>query len=210
MSRPLVKICGITTLEDARSAVRFGADFVGLNFWPESPRHITEDVACGIVEEVRGETVIVGVFVNEDAPVVVELADRVGLDLLQFHGDEDGDYLAPFGPRGIKVFRHREGFDAASLDEYPGVWGFLFDAYQPDLAGGTGKAWPYERLGNLEAVKPYLVAGGIGPDNVVRALRASGAAGVDVCSGVESSPGVKSAELIQRLFEEVRDGETQT
>ena len=207
MKRPLVKICGITSVHDAELVADLGADMVGLNFWPRSPRFVEEAAAVEIADAVRGRTRLVGVFVDSAAPRVEELAGRLSLDLLQFHGDETPDYVAAFGARAIKVVKVRGRTGPAPFVEYPRAWGFLFDTWDPDLVGGTGREWSYERLGALDGSRPFLVAGGIRPDNVLRALRSSGAAGVDVCSGVESAPGIKSPELLRRLFDEVRHGE---
>lgn len=207
MERPKVKICGITRLEDAFLAVELGADYLGLNFYPRSPRFVTLEQAQEIAQAVRGRVPLVGVFVNAPAEEVEETATRVGLDLLQFHGDEGPDELAPFGARAIKVVRAEGPVKEGLLAPYAGVWGFLFDVCHPDLYGGTGRTWPYSWVAGAARTKPVFIAGGIGPENVRQALAASGAFGVDVCSRVESSPGVKDRRLIQALFQEVRHGE---
>lgn len=205
--RGAVKICGVTREEDARLAVELGARFIGLNFHPPSPRCLRVGVARRLAAAVRGRAQVVGVFVDRPPAEVAEIAREVGLDLLQFHGDEEPAALAPFGDRAIKVFRGAGGdLGDPPLDAYPGCWGFLFDIRHPSLYGGTGIAWPYRSAGRLTAGRRVLIAGGIGPGNARQALADSGAFGIDVCSGVERAPGIKDSQLLTRLFDEVDDG----
>ncbi len=209
-----VKVCGITTVQDARLAVELGADYLGLNFYPGSPRFLSIERAREIADAVERRALLVGVFVNAPADQVSEIAESVGLDLLQFHGDESPEMLAPFAPRAIKAFRGT----AEEAARFPEVWGFLFDAPRPAVSsfsspellplsfGGTGTAWDYSSLAPLVshlAPRPVFVAGGIGPDNVRLALAQSGASLVDVCSRIESSPGVKDPDILRRLFQTV-------
>lgn len=203
-SRPLVKICGVTRVEDAHLAVSLGADLIGLNFFPPSPRFVALERARAIADAVRGRTRIVGVFVNASGEEIDRIDAALGLDLLQLHGDEDAAFAARFGGRALKVFRVDEDLSGVEPACFPAAWGFLFDVRHEHLFGGTGERWPYERLAALRLERPYLVAGGIGPDNVRQALAASGAAGVDACSGVESAPGVKDPTLLERLIREIR------
>lgn len=202
----LVKICGVTTPEDARRAVDLGADLLGLNFHPPSPRCLTLEQAAEIAEEVRGGVTLVGVFVHHSVREIERIDGHTGLDLIQLHGEPDPEAAAVWGRRTLQVFRREAPPEAVELARYPDVWGFLLDVPHGRLYGGTGVSWQYETAAGLATDKPVLVAGGIGPGNVREALQASGAAGVDVCSGVESSPGVKDPELIERLIAEVRDG----
>jgi phosphoribosylanthranilate isomerase len=205
--RAAVKICGLTREEDARLAVELGARFIGLNFYPPSPRCLGVEEARKLAAAVAGRAQVVGVFVDRPAAEVAEIARRVGLDLLQFHGDEGPEALAPFGGRAIKVFRSAGGDLAAlPLAAYPEAWGFLFDIRHPSLYGGTGIAWPYRSAARLTAERRVLLAGGIGPGNARQALTESGAFGIDVCSGVERAPGIKDPQLLERLFDEVNDG----
>ncbi len=212
--KPRVKVCGITSVGDARLAVELGADYLGLNFYPGSPRFLSIERAREIADAVEGRAVLVGVFVNAPADQVSQISESVGLDLLQFHGDESPEMLAPFAARAIKAFRGTAE-EAARLPE---VWGFLFDAPKPAVSsvsppellsfsspslGGTGRTWDYSSLAPIIArlaPRPVFVAGGLGPDNVRAALAASGASFVDVCSRIESAPGVKDPDLLRRLF----------
>lgn len=232
MTRPLLKICGVTRAEDAALAAELGADLIGLNFYPESPRFLTVERAAAVVRAVAGRARVAGVFVDCPPLLVAEIAERVGLDLLQFHGDEPPEALAPWGGRAIKVHRVEppaaDAADTASiansadaqpgpdlLAAYPEAWGFLFDVRHPALFGGTGDSWSWASLRPLAASaagrgRPLLVAGGIRLGNAARALAESGAAGLDVCSGVESAPGVKDPLLLRQLCAEVFDGSIAT
>lgn len=198
-----VKVCGVTRVEDAELAAALGAGFIGLNFYPPSPRFVSVERARAIADAVRGRARVVGVFVNRPAAEVEAIDAAVGLDLLQLHGDEGPAEVAVFGERAIKVVRARgnlEGFVAAS---YPAAWGFLFDVLRSDLYGGSGEAWPYACLAGLALDRPFFVAGGIRPGTARQALAASGADGVDVCSGVESEPGIKDPRRLEQLIQEV-------
>lgn len=204
-----VKVCGVTRVEDAERAVELGADLLGLNFHPPSPRFLEADQARRIADSVRGRAELVGVFVNRPLVDVVELGERVGLDLYQFHGDETAESIRPLAGRAIKAFRLDDSWSAAALAPFGDCRAFLVEARHPTLFGGSGESWGYERLAAIEFARPVLVAGGIRPGNARRALEASGAWGVDVCSGVESDPGVKDPELMERLFAELRIANSQ-
>lgn len=221
---PLLKLCGITRPEDAALAVELGADLLGLNFHPPSPRYLDPWRDAGrlaeIVSAAAGRALLVGVFVNRPAAEIDETAEAARLDLIQLHGDEPPEVAARFGARALRVFR-RAAFEvremASEIARYPAAWGFLFDTPprprrpgSPDPFGGTGESWDHGAVRSLvEAAlvdRPVLVAGGIGPTTARAALAASGARGIDVCSGVESAPGIKDPDRMRRLFEEVRHG----
>ncbi len=212
MNRLRVKVCGITTAHDARFAVELGAAYLGLNFYPGSPRFLSIEKAREIADAVEGRAVLVGVFVNARPVEIEDIAGAVGLDLLQFHGDESPEMLAPFADRAIKAFRGA----TEEADRFGDVQCFLFDTPKPAVSsfslpellsfGGTGTAWDYSSLAPLISrlsPRPVFIAGGIGPDNVHSALAQSGASLVDVCSRVERSPGVKDTDLLRRFFQAV-------
>lgn len=209
MAKPRVKICGVTRREEAVLAADLGADFVGLNFYPPSPRYLSTRRAAEIADAVRGRVKTVGVFVNRPRREVEAIADAVGLDLLQFHGDETPADVAPFAPRALKAFRVRFAVDAAALAGFEGVWGVLIDARHPRAYGGTGESWCFETLRDLESGsrRRAFIAGGLRPDNVRAAIAAARPYGIDLCSGLESRPGKKDPELLARLFEEIEHGE---
>jgi phosphoribosylanthranilate isomerase len=202
-----VKVCGVVDPENARMVVDLGADFLGLNFCARSPRFVAAARAREIADAVRGRIPLVGVFVNSAPAEVADVAARVGLDLLQFSGDETPEDVAPFAGRAIKAFRRGGDPGAAALAPYEDAWGLLFDAPHDTLYGGTGVAWSYEAVARTVRRLPgrrVFLAGGIGPDNVRRAVAVSRPYAVDVCSRVESAPGIKDPELLRRLFEEVQ------
>lgn len=202
-----VKICGVTDPSNALAAVEMGADYLGLNFYPGSPRFLTLERAREIADAVRGRVPLVGVFVNAAPGEIAETAEQVGLDLVQLSGDEAPETVAPFAARAIKVFRAGHLPGHAELAAWSAVWGVLIDAPHRGLYGGTGEAWDYEAAIGLAGRRVFL-AGGIGPDNARRAVEAARPWAIDVCSRVESAPGIKDPELLRRLFQEVRHGET--
>lgn len=218
---PLVKICGVTRPEDAALAACLGADLLGLNFHPPSPRSLDpwrDRTRLLEVAAAAAGVPLVGVFVALSPEEIEEVAAAVGLALVQLHGDQEPEVVARFGARAVKVFREAAPPPPEELARYPDAWGFLFDAPRPALGagaadpyGGTGESWDHGGLRELcsggAVGRPVLVAGGIRPGTARAALAASGARGIDVCSGVESAPGVKDAALMRRLFEEVRHGE---
>ena len=206
--RPRIKICGLTTPEDALLAVEVGADYLGLNFFPGSPRGIDLDRALEIRAAVGSEALLVGVFVNHESAEIEDLGEALALDLLQFHGDEGPEQIGLFGDRAIKVWRRPDGLSAADLATYPECWGFLCDTFDPRLYGGTGRSWRYDAVLSLETEKPIFVAGGLNPDNIADAARSLPVFGLDICSGVEESPGCKDPRLLRRLFEEIDHAET--
>lgn len=212
MPRPKVKICGVTSSEEAVLAAGLGADLIGLNFYPPSPRFVATERAAEIAEAVRGRATLVGVFVNRPAAEVEAIAEAVGLDLLQFHGDETPEEVRPFAGRALKAFRVRDRIDSATLAGFESVWGLLIDARHPQLYGGTGESWQFASLRELAPAlsRRAFIAGGLSPGNVRAAIDAAEPYGIDLCSGVEAEPGRKDPELLARLFEEISDGETST
>ncbi len=196
-----VKICGVTTPDDALLAAGLGADAVGLNFVPASPRLITARLATDIVRRLPPEVLTVGVFRNERRERVVQIANEVGFRVVQLHGDESPDDVAWVGERVPNVIR---ALSAASLDRYDldacGPVRLLVDAPEP----GSGKAFDWERLAAAPPDRPYLLAGGLDPDNVVEAIRLLRPWGVDLASGVESRPGVKDPVKLQRFIAAAR------
>ncbi len=194
--RPRVKICGVTRVEDAELAVNLGADFLGLNFYPASPRCLDLQAARRIAAAVGDRARLVAVTVNAEAGLIRKILPLV--DLVQFHGEEGPETIAPWAERAIKVLRPEA--DEVAAARYPDVWGFLLEPRRPGY-GGTGEPWDYASATPPVTDRPVFLAGGIDPANVRAA--AAGAWGVDVCSGVESGPGIKDAGLMKRLFSEL-------
>jgi phosphoribosylanthranilate isomerase len=205
-----VKVCGVIDPENARMVAEWGADFLGLNFYPRSPRYVDAGRAREIAAAVRGRLSLVGVFVNRPAAEIEEIVEQIGLDLIQLSGDEAPAEVAPFAGRAIKVFRTGGNPGSEALDAYGDVWGVLFDASHGALYGGTGESWGYESVAGIAARRKVFLAGGLGPGNAAQAVAACRPFAIDVCSRVESAPGIKDPELLRRLFEEVRHGEDKT
>jgi phosphoribosylanthranilate isomerase len=203
--RTFVKICGITNMADARVAASSGADFLGFIFTPRSPRFIAAGVAAKIIRVLPASVKKVGVFVNEAQGRVKTIASACGLDLLQFHGDEDASYIKGFkGYRVIKAVRVK---DAAALKNasYFKPDYFLLDAFQKNIFGGTGRTFDWGLLDKMKGFKaPVLVSGGLTPENVGELLGRIQPFGVDVSSGVELRPGKKSVRLVKKFISVVR------
>lgn len=216
LPRPRVKVCGVTTIEDALLSVDLGADFLGLNFYPPSPRYVTLEQATEIAEAVRrrrADLPLVGVFVNAEADTLRTTRDAVGLDLLQFHGDETAEEIAPFAPQALKVFRVQDRLHPECLRGWEHVWGWLVDSRHPQLYGGSGESWDFTSLRrgcDATMDRRLFIAGGLGPGNVRAAMEAATPWGIDLCSGVERVPGHKDPQLLRQLFEEIQHGTSTT
>lgn len=194
-----IKICGITRREDALAAIEAGADAIGLVF-ADSPRRVSIDFACDIMEILPPFVSLVGVFVDEDNIVVRNIAERLTLDWVQLHGDESPEYCDSLCLKVIKRFNVRPSDTAESLrnvmDRYP-VAGRLLDPGR-----GTGATFDWKLARGLAG--PLIVSGGLTPENVADAIRVLRPFAVDVASGVESSPGVKDVSKIRAFVAAVR------
>ena len=191
--RLLVKICGITSPEDALLAAEAGADAVGLVFWPASPRHVGVPMARRISEALPASVVRVGVFVDAPADDMARAADEARLDLLQLHGSEPPEALRSLPRRAWKAVRVGRDFVVADVLRYAGrVAGILLDSRGDGAPGGTGKTFDWTLAREVRKGPSFLVlAGGLDPGNVAAAIAAVRPDGVDVSSGVEASPGRK-------------------
>ena len=205
-----VKIEGITNLKDARAAVRYGADAIGLVF-VKSPRRVEVKQARRIVANLGPFVQTIGLFVDPDIDEVISIGNTVGFDIIQLHGSESAGWInehldAPF----IKAFRPRRSSFTSQLHRFRSELdrpyqcrGVLLDAYDPKLAGGTGKTLSWEWIarardgGKLKGLPPIVLAGGLNPDNVAEAVRTARPFAVDVVSGIEASPGKKDYAKIR-------------
>lgn len=199
-----LKVCGITSFEDARAAIECGAEFLGFNFYRKSPRYISPEEVRAIVEELPREIATVGIFVNEAQPQdVAEILKLSGVKLAQLHGDEDAAYCEAVGAeRVIKALRVGEGFDVRQVLNYP-AWAILLDAFDKNLYGGTGKTANWEVANEAAKLTRLFLAGGLSPENIAAAIREVEPFAVDVNSGVESAPGKKDAAKLRKLKEEM-------
>ncbi len=195
-----VKICGVTRVEDARLAWAAGADALGLNFYPRSPRYVTSETAAALARTRPALGAVVGVFVNESPDVIRDRVRECGLTSVQLHGDEPPEACSGFGVPVIKALRVRGPEDVERARTYVGagdVAALLLDGAAPGYGGG-GVGFDWSLVARLaDAGVPVLVAGGLNPANVQEAVRATRPYGVDVASGVEVSPGIKDADAVR-------------
>ncbi len=198
----LIKICGITRPEDAALACREGAGAIGINLWRGSKRFVEDDQAREVLAAIAPGVLKVGVFVNPHPLAVSETVRDLGLDIVQFHGDEQPQAWADLP--GNQIIRAIRVFDEASLSQATG-WNprfFLYDSFT-DSYGGAGRPAPWRTIA-AGARRPFLLAGGLGPANVAAAIEAVGPDGVDVASGVESKPGIKDKDKLMAFIANAR------
>lgn len=198
------KICGLTTAQDVSAAVDAGAAYVGFVFFAKSPRNVTVEVARMLAADVPPGVCKVALVVDADDETLDAINDHVPLDMLQLHGHESPERVveirARYGLPVMKAVGIRDAADLAQIDLYAGVADqLLIDAKPPkdaDLPGGNGLAFDWSLLSGRRWPKPWMLAGGLTPENAARAANLTGAQQLDVSSGVESSPGVKDAARI--------------
>lgn len=201
-----VKICGLTNVNDALLAAELGAHALGFIFYPKSPRYVDPGEARRIIKQLPPLVITVGVFVDEEAAKVRDIAAQAGLDWVQLHGRESPDYCRTLGRRVIKSFRVQGEEIFPQLMAYQGaVQAFLLDAYKPGTPGGTGETFDWELARKAEKYGPIILAGGLTPENVAEAIRLAQPAAVDVASGVEARPGVKDPEKLRNFLAAVKD-----
>jgi phosphoribosylanthranilate isomerase len=208
------KICGINSPEALRAAGRGGARFVGFNFYPRSPRVLTPGEAGALAARVPPGVSKVGLFVDPDDDQLAATLERVAFDLLQLHGSETPERVAQirarFGLPVMKVIKVATAEDLAGADDYLGVVDrLMFDAKAPQamksaLPGGNAVAFDWRLLAGRSWTRPWMLAGGLHADNLAEAVGISGARAVDVSSGVEERPGVKSPEKIAAFLDQAR------
>jgi phosphoribosylanthranilate isomerase len=198
-----VKICGITNLEDALMAVEAGVDALGFVFVEKSPRCVSTQKVAAIIAKLPPFVQTVGLFVDADAERINWVADFCGLDLVQLHGDEEPDVVGDIRRRVIKAFRVKDTASLAALAKYQ-VAGYLLDAWSPDAHGGTGKVFDWNLTRELAGSRPIILAGGLSPDNVRDAIDIVKPYGVDVSSGVETSPGKKDPYKVRKFIRDAK------
>tara|TARA_Y100000588_G_scaffold358045_1_gene415839 strand:+ start:474 stop:1160 length:687 start_codon:yes stop_codon:yes gene_type:complete len=205
--RVRVKICGVTSVEDAAAAVRCGADAIGLNFFEPSPRYVHPDRAREIARVLPPFISRVGVFVNAADRYVEQVTGLVGLDLLQFHGDETPAQCERFGRAYLKSIAVRPGSDVEAVFEaYSSASGVMLDAWHEQLRGGSGETFDWSLVPGNPSL-PIVLAGGLNVDNVSRAVTQVRPFAVDVCGGVELSRGVKDVGKMAAFVHAVRETE---
>ncbi len=201
-----VKICGITSIEDARAAVEAGADALGFVFAPRTPREVNPEVARDIIRALPPFVVPVGVFVDQSPEEILRLVTRCGLQAIQLHGNEPEALSRQLSLPVIKAIRVRDLRDIAPIATYP-AHAFLLDAFVEGMAGGTGTCVPWEVARQVRSTVPIILAGGLRPETVAEAVSIVRPYAVDVSSGVEERPGRKDHKKVREFIAAVREAD---
>lgn len=204
MNSVKIKICGLTNAQDALDAVELGADYLGFNFYPDSPRYLPPEDAKKLFEEIPSNIPKVGVFVNKDLQKVIDLAVELELDYLQFHGDERPEELNSLGRPWWKAFRLRSEADVLEIPKFD-CETILVDAYSDKAYGGTGMIAHWDLVHKAKGYgKKIFLAGGLTPDNIQMAVATVKPFGVDVASGLEIKPGVKDRQKMEEFIRKAK------
>jgi phosphoribosylanthranilate isomerase len=198
-----VKVCGITTVNDAARCLELGVDAIGLNFWSKSPRSTNRKTARDIVRAVDGQVQTVAVFVDASLAEVTEILEETGIEWAQLHGSESPQTVEALLPHAYKAIGVKDGSAVELARRYPGEH-LLLDASVPGMPGGTGRTFDWTIAEAIARERTLTLAGGLTPANVAEAIRTVRPFRVDVASGVESSPGRKDAELVRAFVEAAR------
>lgn len=206
MSRVRTKICGLTRDEDIHAAVRAGVDALGFVIYEPSPRYVDAHQATQLLKQVPAFVSTVALFVDADAEFVRGVLDQAPFDLLQFHGNESAEYCRQFSRPYMKAIRVRSEQDITdAVQQYPDAAALLLDAYVENLPGGTGQAFDWRLIPEMDT--PWVLAGGLNPDNVADAVNQVKPFAVDVSGGVELSKGIKDATKMKKFISEIRNVE---
>jgi len=207
MTRARVKICGITSTEDAINAVKLGADAIGLVFYDKSPRFINLETAKKIALTLPPFVSKVGLFVDASNDEINTVLAQVPLNILQFHGNETPEQCNEYSMPYIKAVRMQNGIDINNIaNQYSDAIALLLDAYVEGIQGGTGETFDWSRIPN-DIEKPIILAGGLTPTNVSNAIQQVSPYAVDVSGGVESEKGIKDATKIAEFMREVTNAQ---
>ena len=202
-----IKICGITNIDDALMAIDAGADALGFNFVPDTPRYLKDTKAAAkIIEQLPPFITAVGLFVNAAPELIQSIADKCQLDMLQLHGDESPQFCQGFNRRVIKAVRVKDESSCSHLSDYR-VSGYLLDTYVKGELGGTGVAFDWRLAVKAKQYGRIVLAGGLNPDNVGSAVQQVRPYGVDVSSRVEASPGRKDPVKVRAFIQNVREAD---
>ena len=194
-----VKICGITSCEDAEIAVNYGASAIGMIFYEGSPRYIYPDKAEEWIAAIPSKMKKVGVFVNEKWKNIKTIVEKLNLDYIQLHGNESPEYCDKMIRPVIKAFRVGTDFDPAVLGNFQ-VHAFLFDTFQKGKPGGTGRRFNWGLISGLKTDTPFILSGGLNPDNINEGIETVQPSAVDISSGIESELGIKDKVKVEKLF----------
>ncbi len=204
MSHVSVKICGITNQEDLLAACKAGADAIGFVFYTPSKRYVSAVEAAELCKMLPPFVKSVGLFVNASESEVNEVLNSVPLDILQFHGEESGQYCQSFSRPYFKASAMKPGLDVNQVvAEHPQAQGFLWDTYKKGVPGGTGETFNWDTFPKISG-QNHVLAGGLTPENIEQAIIATQPYAVDVSGGVESSPGKKSVDKIRAFINKAK------
>ena len=195
-----VKICGLTTVDDALRCIEAGVDAIGLNFWPRSPRSTDVATAKAIVEVAGDRVQMVGVFVDFSVAQIRDILAETGIEWAQLHGDETPEQVGALMPTAYKAIGVKDGSAVELARTYPGEH-LLLDASVPGVPGGTGRTFDWAIASEVARERKLTLAGGLNPKNIAEAIEAVNPFRVDVASGVESEPGRKDPELVGAFIE---------
>ncbi|MBK8451913.1 MAG: phosphoribosylanthranilate isomerase [Thiofilum sp.] len=198
-----VKVCGITSVADAKMVSRAGADALGLVFYPKSPRNVSLEQARTIGQAIPPFVTRVGLFLNAERDFITQVLDQVTLDVIQFHGNESAEFCRSFGRPYIKALGMLGQNFYELARAYPDAQGLLVDSHAPGAAGGTGQTFDWTQLPQ-NYPQALILAGGLKADNVYQAIKTTQVYAVDVSSGVESTAGVKDPAKVAAFLNEVR------
>ena len=198
-----VKICGLTNYDDAAAALDMGADLLGFNFYPGSPRYLVPEKAALIINKLPAFIDTAGVFVNASFEHIKQTIDQCQLNWIQLHGDETPEFCGVFRSIDVKTMKALRVRDKSDIEKAEAYFtdAVLLDAFDPKRYGGTGLTFDWNVIGHIG--KRIFLAGGINPDNAADAVKL-GVYGIDVCSGIESEPGKKDHKKMKALFDNIR------
>lgn len=199
-----VKICGITSREDAWAAVEAGADALGFIFVKGTPRHIEPEAAAVIAAQMPPFVATVGVFIDRTPEEIDRIMSATGISLAQLHGNESPAECQRLRVPFVKAIRVQGEYDLEALRTYPQARAFLLDTYAADRPGGTGRTFPWEIAAKAVRQARVILSGGLTPDNVALAVTQVRPYAVDVCSGVEACPGRKDHQKVREFIEQAR------
>jgi len=207
--RTRIKLCGMTRPADVEMADRLGADAIGINFYPPSPRAVSIETAAELADLAGAFCTRVALFVNPDQDEVRRVLDRVSIDVIQFHGDEPPEFCQNFNKPWIKALRVRDSASLeADLERYRDAHTLLLDAYKPGQPGGTGETFNWQFIPERWR-RSIVLAGGLGPANVFEAVDTVRPLGVDVSGGIEAAKGEKSPDKMTEFVRQVRLADAQ-
>ena len=199
-----LKICGLTCPRQALKCFELGADWLGFNCWHGSSRYITPAEILEIMEFIPNSVITVGVFVNESPDSLQEIMYKTGMNMAQLHGDETLEYIHKIKVPWFKAFRLTPEFKTKQIQSY-GKETFLVDSYIKGKYGGSGKTLNWEEISNFSKLGKLILAGGLDPENIAEAVKKVRPWGVDVCSGVESEPGIKDMTKVANFVKNLRN-----